>query len=129
MKSIYIQLQRVMCMNPNTTYFKHHHYLHILAHTGKGRIFKICNNSFRAGVAQLYSDELQAGWLGFNSRQGEDFSLLHSILFGSGEHPASYPMGIKGSFPGGKVARVCARTRMVKLYLQFLKHFHGVVIN
>jgi hypothetical protein len=32
------------------------------------------------------------------------FSLHHRVQNGSGAHPASYPMGIKGSFPGGKAA-------------------------
>jgi hypothetical protein len=35
-----------------------------------------------------------------------DISLLHSIQTSCGAHPASYPMGTKGSFPGDKVARV-----------------------
>jgi hypothetical protein len=29
-----------------------------------------------------------------------DFSLLHSMQTGSGVHPASYPVGTEGSFPG-----------------------------
>jgi hypothetical protein len=32
----------------------------------------------------------------------KNFSLHHRIQTGSGAHPASYPMGTKGSFPGGK---------------------------
>jgi hypothetical protein len=32
------------------------------------------------------------------------FSLHHRVLNGSGSHPASYPMGTRGSFPGGKAA-------------------------
>jgi hypothetical protein len=36
---------------------------------------------------------------------GQEFSLLHVIQIGSGAHPASYPMGIGSSFPGGKAAR------------------------
>jgi hypothetical protein len=31
-----------------------------------------------------------------------NFSLSHHVQNGSGAHPASYPMGIRGSFPGGK---------------------------
>jgi hypothetical protein len=31
-----------------------------------------------------------------------NFSLHHRVQNGSGAHPASYPMGIWGSFPGGK---------------------------
>jgi hypothetical protein len=34
-----------------------------------------------------------------------NFSLHHRcVQNGSGAHPASYPMGTRGSFPGGKVA-------------------------
>jgi hypothetical protein len=31
-------------------------------------------------------------------------NFLHSVQTGSGAHPASYPVGTGGSFPGGKVA-------------------------
>jgi hypothetical protein len=34
----------------------------------------------------------------------ENFSLHHCIQNGSVAHPASYPVGTRGSFPGGKVA-------------------------
>jgi hypothetical protein len=33
-----------------------------------------------------------------------NFSLHRHLQNGSGAHPASYPMGIRGSFPGGKAA-------------------------
>jgi hypothetical protein len=33
-----------------------------------------------------------------------NFSLHHRVQNGSGAHRASYPMGTKGSFPGGKAA-------------------------
>jgi hypothetical protein len=33
-----------------------------------------------------------------------NFSLHHRIQNGSGAHPASYRMGTRGSFPGGKAA-------------------------
>jgi hypothetical protein len=33
-----------------------------------------------------------------------NFSLHHRVQTGSGAHPASYPMGTRGSFPGGNVA-------------------------
>jgi hypothetical protein len=33
-----------------------------------------------------------------------NFSLHHHVQNGSGAHPASYPMGTRGSFPGGKAA-------------------------
>jgi hypothetical protein len=31
-----------------------------------------------------------------------NFSLNHRVHIGSGAHPASYRMGTRGSFPGGK---------------------------
>jgi hypothetical protein len=37
---------------------------------------------------------------GFRFLEGQDFSLLHSVQTGSEAHPASYPMGTRGSFPG-----------------------------
>jgi hypothetical protein len=33
-----------------------------------------------------------------------NFSLHHSVQTGSGAHPASYPMGIQGSYLGSKAA-------------------------
>jgi len=35
---------------------------------------------------------------------GGNFSLHHRVQNGSGAHPASYPIGIKGSFSGVKAA-------------------------
>jgi hypothetical protein len=32
----------------------------------------------------------------------EDFPFHHRVQNGSGAHPASYPMGSRGSFPGGE---------------------------
>jgi hypothetical protein len=37
--------------------------------------------------------------------RGKKFSLLLSVQTGSRAHPASYPIGTGGSFPGGKAAR------------------------
>jgi hypothetical protein len=46
------------------------------------------------------------GWtaddLGLDSGQGQYFSALHVIQTGSGAHPAYYPMGTGGDFPGLK---------------------------
>jgi hypothetical protein len=36
------------------------------------------------------------------SPTGADFSSSPCVQTGSGAHPASYPMGTGGSFPGGK---------------------------
>jgi hypothetical protein len=42
----------------------------------------------------------------FKSWWGQDFSPLRVIQTGSGAYLAPYPVGTRGSFPGGKVARV-----------------------
>jgi hypothetical protein len=45
----------------------------------------------------------KSAWTGYGlddkSQWGQEFSLLHVVLIGSGAHPASYPMGTEGSFP------------------------------
>jgi hypothetical protein len=51
-----------------------------------------------------YSDGLLAGRPGFDSRQGQDISLLYSVQTGSGAHPASYTMDTGGFFHWGKAA-------------------------
>jgi hypothetical protein len=37
-------------------------------------------------------------------KQRRDFSLRHRVQTGSAVHPATYPMGIWDSYPGGKAA-------------------------
>jgi hypothetical protein len=39
-----------------------------------------------------------------NVTGAENFSLHHRVQNGSGAHPASYPIGTRCSFPGGKAA-------------------------
>jgi len=47
--------------------------------------------------------ELQYKWvLSFEKIITGNFSLHHRVQNGSGAHPASYPMGTRGSFPEGK---------------------------
>jgi len=47
-----------------------------------------------------------------------NFSLHHRVQTGSEAHPASYPMGTRGSFPGGKAAETCRSQECVELHLQ-----------
>jgi hypothetical protein len=47
-----------------------------------------------------YSDGLWTGRPGFDSRQGQYFSLVYSVQTRSGAHKASYLMGTTGSLPG-----------------------------
>jgi hypothetical protein len=39
--------------------------------------------------------------------EAEDFSSSPCVQIGSGAHPASYPMGTGGPFPGGKARPGC----------------------
>jgi hypothetical protein len=58
-----------------------------------------------AGIAQWYSGGLRFGWSGVGAPVGVgNFSLHHRVQNGSWAHPASYPMGTRGPFPGGKAA-------------------------
>jgi hypothetical protein len=73
-------------------------------------LFSILNGLLRAVMAQLV-EYWATGWMIGGSRvqflvRAGNFYLHHCIQNGSGAHPASYPMGTRGSFPGGKVAGV-----------------------
>jgi hypothetical protein len=55
-----------------------------------------------------YVYRLGTGWTTegseFESRWGQDFSLLHVIQIGFGAHSTSYSVGTGGSFLGAKAA-------------------------
>jgi hypothetical protein len=56
-------------------------------------------------IAQWYGAGLRARWSGVRVPAGAgNFSLHHHVQTGSEAHPASYPMGTRGSFSGGKAA-------------------------
>jgi hypothetical protein len=48
--------------------------------------------------------ELAGREVGVRVPVGSRFCPLHVVQTGSGTHPASYPMGTEGAFPGGKPA-------------------------
>jgi hypothetical protein len=62
--------------------------------------FESCDSS--VGIALGYGLYDQVSRVRFLAEAG-NYSL-HRVQNGSGAHPASYPMGTRGSFPGGKVA-------------------------
>jgi hypothetical protein len=55
------------------------------------------------GIALGYGLDDQGSGIRFPAGAGK-FSLHHRVQNGTGAHPASYPMGTRGSFPGGKAA-------------------------
>jgi hypothetical protein len=61
------------------------------------------NNNSSVGIALGYGLDGRGSRVQFPAWAGK-FSLHHRIQNGSGAHPASYPMGTRGSFPGAKAA-------------------------
>jgi hypothetical protein len=53
------------------------------------------------GIALGYGLDDRGSRVRFPAGAG-NFSLHHRVQNSSGTHPASYPMGTMGSFPGGK---------------------------
>jgi hypothetical protein len=69
------------------------------------QIFLLTIHDQGARIAQWYSTGLQVGRSRVRvSAEAGNFSRHHRVQTGSGAHPASYPMGTRGSFPGDKVA-------------------------
>jgi hypothetical protein len=56
------------------------------------------------GIALGYGLDYRGSRVRFPAARDGNFSLHHRVQNGSEAHSASYPMGTKGSFPGGKVA-------------------------
>jgi hypothetical protein len=72
------------------------------------KIFKLCSEAL-SKIAPLIIIALGYGMDDRGSRvrfpaEAGNFSLHHRIQNGSEAHPASYPMGTRGSFPGDKAA-------------------------
>jgi hypothetical protein len=64
-------------------------------------LFKSRDNS--VGTALDYGPDARGSRVRFSAGAG-NFSLNHRVQNVSGAHPACYPMGTRGSFPGGKAA-------------------------
>jgi hypothetical protein len=73
---------------------------------GQGRIFFFPLRHRRessVGIALGYGLDDRGSRVRFPAGAG-NFSLHHRVQTGSGAHPASYPMGARGSFLRGKAA-------------------------
>jgi hypothetical protein len=69
-----------------------------------------------AVIAQWYSARRRTWWSGVLVPAGtENFSPHHRVQTGSGTHPASYPMGARGSFPGAKASEASKLTTHLHL--------------
>jgi hypothetical protein len=58
---------------------------------------------YRLNTEPNWKQQIYNGIKRFPASAG-NFSLHHRVQNGSGAHPASYPMGTRGSFPGSKAA-------------------------
>jgi hypothetical protein len=67
--------------------------------------FSFKSRDSSVGIAMGYGLDDRGSRVRFPSGTG-NFSLYHRVQNGSGAHPASYPTGTAGSFPGSKAAGV-----------------------
>jgi hypothetical protein len=67
------------------------------------RIYGLLISASSVGIALGYGLDDRGSKFQLQTGAG-NFSLHHRIENGSGAHPASYPKGTMGSFPGGKAA-------------------------
>jgi hypothetical protein len=65
---------------------------------------KVTANFFHSGIVLGYGLDNWSSKVRFLVGAG-NFSFHHCIQNSSGAYPASYPMGTRGSFHGGKAAR------------------------
>jgi hypothetical protein len=61
--------------------------------------------SVDSGITLGYELDDRGSRIRFPAGDG-NFSLHHRVQNGYGAHPASYPVGIRGSFPGGEAVGV-----------------------
>jgi hypothetical protein len=64
-------------------------------------LWSIKSHDRSVGIALGYGLDDRGSRVRFPAKAG-NFSLHHRVQTGSGAHPASYPMGSRGSFPGVK---------------------------
>jgi hypothetical protein len=62
-----------------------------------------CSRDSSVGIALGYGLDDRGSTVRFLAGAG-NFYIHHRVQNGSGAHPASYPMGTGGSFPGGIAA-------------------------
>jgi hypothetical protein len=99
-------------------------------------IFPLWSRDSSVGIATGYG--LDDGWVGVLVPVGPKIFSSPLVQTGSQAHPASYPMGTGGSFPGGKAvgawnwplaSNSCWVQENVDLYIHVPIRPHGVVLN
>jgi hypothetical protein len=101
------------------------------------KVIKLENCDSSVGIALSYGLEDRGSRVRFPAGAG-NFSLHHRVQNGSGAHPASYPMGSRGSSlgvkrPGRETDHSPPSSAEVKecveLYLHSPIRLHGVVLS
>jgi hypothetical protein len=67
------------------------------------QVFTVLGRDSSVGIALGYRLDDRGSRVRFPAGAG-NFFLPYRVQNGSGAHPASFPMGTRGSFPGGKAA-------------------------
>jgi hypothetical protein len=75
------------------------------------KLYEYKSRDSSVGIALGYELDDRGSRVRFPARAG-NFSLHHRVQNGFGAHPASYPMGTRGSFPGGKAAGTWSSTHL-----------------
>jgi hypothetical protein len=104
-----VSLQTILCWVQSAVQIRYSIYVHFFGRNLKlytlSRVLMIIAGVW-TGNLSTYKWRLATGWTtersGFESRKGQEFSLLHVVQTGSGFHPTSYTMGPGGSFSGVK---------------------------
>jgi hypothetical protein len=73
------------------------------SHQIKCRLVCVKSRDSSVGIVLGYALDDRGSRVRFPEVAG-NFSLHHCVQNGSCTHPASYPIGTRGSFPGGKAA-------------------------
>jgi hypothetical protein len=84
------------------------------------------------GITLGYEPDYRASRVRFPAR-AENFYLHHRVQNGSGAHPASYPMGTRGSFLGRESDHSLTSSAEVKERVEIYLHspvcLHGMVLS
>jgi hypothetical protein len=83
--------------------------------------FVSCSRDSSVGIALGYGLDDRGSRVQFPVGAGK-FSIHHRVPNGSGAHPASYPMGTGGSFPGGKADHLSPSSAEVKEWVELYPH-------
>jgi hypothetical protein len=77
--------------------------IHLFPHTSSWRVYLRRGYDFVTSYLAKHKDNFTFTWVRFPAG-ARNVSFHHCVQNDSGVHPASYSMGTRGSFRGGKAA-------------------------